>query len=102
MKKTVNGKNQIQQLAKLRKKILVLQELEEGITKKAISHIETYGSLKQGNWSAIVNVIKKKCPHWKDELKKMCGIKKVNLIIAKTKSSSCIRLSIQYKGVKRA
>ena len=102
MKKVVDGKNQIQKLALLRKKIIALQELEEAITGRAISHIEIYGSLKQGDWSAIVDVMKKKCPHWKEELEKVCGIKKVNAVIAKTKPISCKRLTIQHKGVKYA
>lgn len=100
MKKVIDNINQIQKLYRLRKRIKQLQELEYSLTQDAITHIEIYGSLKEGIWSAVVDVLEKRCPHWKEELEKRCGKKIVESIITNTKPVMCKRLSIQKKGVK--
>ena len=102
MKKLIEGKNQIQEIYKIRTKIKKLQEIEEQMTKDAIMHIEIYSSLKQDNWLAVIDIIEKRCPHWKEELEKRCGQKVIESIITKTKPVKCKRLSIHYKGKKYA
>jgi len=99
MKKVVNGRNQIQRLFKLRKRIKQLQELESGLSEDALTHLKTYGTLKQDEWSAMVNLVQTKRPKWKEEFVKECGDEKADWVLANTKPSVCEKLELYQNGV---
>lgn len=100
MQKLINGENQIQKLYKIRKKIQKLQEIETTLVNKAIQHITRYGSLAEGRWNAIIDIIERKCPKWKDEYIAACGMQDADIVVENTPISVCKKIVILYKGIK--
>lgn len=100
MNKIVNGRNQIKRLFELRARIKRLQQIEEGMTADALTHLKTYGTLKQDNWAAMINVTETRRPKWKEEYVKECGEEKAAAIIKGTKPSVCEKVEIYQDGIK--
>ena len=100
MIKIVNGRNQIRRLFQLRARIKKLQEIEDGMTKAALDHLKTYGTLKQDEWAAMINVLETRRPKWKDEFIKECGIDKAEQITANTPASICEKVEVYRDGIK--
>ena len=99
MIKVVNGRNQIQRLFQLRSRIRKLREMEEKMTSDAMFHLKTYGTLKQDEWMASINIVETRRPKWKDEFVKECGEKKANLVVMNTIPSRCKKLEVYRFGV---
>ena len=102
MIKVIKGKNQIARLAQIRNRIRQLTELEKGLTKDALIHLETYGTLKEGEWSAGINVTETRRPKWKEEFVKECGLTLADIVVAKTKASVSKKVLIFKDGEKIA
>ena len=100
MIKILNGRNQIERLHALRVRIKKLQEIEGGMTKDALVHLKTYGSLKLGDWAAMVDVVETRRPKWKEEYVNECGEAKAEKIIANTEPSKCEKVVIFKEGKK--
>lgn len=100
MNKVINGRNQIKRLFLLRSRIKKLQEIEEGMTKDALTHLKTYGTLKQDEWAAMISITETRRPKWKEEYVKECGIEKAEQVTANTKPSISEKLEIYKSGVK--
>lgn len=102
MRKLINGENQIQKLDKIRQKIKQLQCEESILVQKSITHIERYGKLEQGNWNAVIDIMERRCPKWKEEFIAECGLRKADEVIQNTPISVCKKVNILYRGVKVA
>lgn len=102
MKKLIDGKNQIQRLSLIRKQIKLLQTQEILLSAKVLKHIEQYGSMKLEYWSAILDMLEKRCPKWKEEYIAECGLRKADEVIQNTSISVCKKVRILYRGVKVA
>ncbi len=100
MKKLINGENQIQKIYKIRQKIKEFEEIETTLVRKAIKHIEQYGKLEEGRWTAIIDIIESKRPKWKDEYIAACGTQDADIVIDNTPISVCKKVVTLYKGIK--
>lgn len=100
MVKVVEGKNQIERIAKIRAVIKRFQKKEEELVADAVLHLKTYGSLKQDNWSAVISLSESRRPKWKEEFVAVCGDEKAKEIIEKTPASVCTKLEVYRDGVK--
>jgi hypothetical protein len=100
MNKVINGRNQIKRLFQLRARIKRLEEIEEGMTKDALTHLKTYGTLKQDEWAAMVSVTETRRPKWKEEYVKECGAEKAAEVTSNTKPSISEKVEIYREGIK--
>ena len=100
MKKIINGENQIQKLYKIRRKIQMLQEIESDLVNKSIKHIEHYGKFEYGKWTAIIDIVEKRCPKWKEEFIVACGQQDADTVMENTPISVCKKVVTLYKGTK--
>jgi DNA polymerase/3'-5' exonuclease PolX len=100
MRKVINGENQIKKLYLLRTRIKELQEIEEKLTKYALTHLKAYGTLQQDEWAAVINLIESRRPKWKEEFIKECGTEKADKITQDTKPSVCEKVEIYKDGIR--
>ena len=94
------GRNKVERIYTLRKRIKQLQEMEKSLVVEAKKHIKLYETLKLEDWSAMITVSERRSPKWKEEFIAVAGEEKANEITANTKPSLIESLDIFYQGVK--
>ena len=102
MIKVIAGKNQVKRLFQIRTRIKQLVEAEKALAKDALIHLETYGTLKQDEWSAAVNTTETRRPKWKEEFVKECGQEVADDVITNTKGTISKKVIILKEGIKVA
>ena len=102
MIKVINGKNQLKRLFQVRNRIKQLVELETSLAADALLHLETYGTLKQDEWSAAINITETRRPKWKEEFVSECGQAAADDVLAKTTASVSKKVIVFKEGIKVA
>lgn len=100
MNKTENGKNQIKRLFQVRQKIQMLKDEEAELVENAKKHLKQYGTLKQDEWSAAIEITETRRPKWKEEFIKECGQEKADEVTANTPASKSEKVVIFKEGIK--
>lgn len=100
MNKTINGKNQLKRLAQVRARIKKLADLEKELAKNALDHLKQYGTLKQDEWSAAINVTETRRPKWKEEFIEECGQEAADDVLSNTKATKSEKVILFKEGVK--
>jgi len=102
MIKVVEGRNQIERLARVRARIKKLEKLEAELTDQAKEHIKKYGSLREGCYQAVLQIINRVCPKWKDEYILKLGKEVAEEVIKNTQPSVCEKVEVYKEGRKIA